>query len=89
MAERKEAFMRIIVAVVSGIILGLWKVLIQVLTVIHWIYVIFSGKRIKELADFCEIWNTQTYTFLKYLTFVSNERPFPFRKIKKSISNFK
>ena len=43
MAERKEAFMRIIVAVVSGIILGLWKVLIQVLTVIHWIYVIFSG----------------------------------------------
>lgn len=89
MSQRKEAWFRVIVLIISGIIIGIWKALIQFLAVIHWVYVIFSGKRIKELAEFCEIWNTQTYIFLRYITFVSNERPFPFKKLSKNISNFK
>ncbi|MBU2634519.1 MAG: DUF4389 domain-containing protein [Nanoarchaeota archaeon] len=88
MAERTEALMRIIVAIISGIILGIWKALIQIITVIHWIMVIFVGKRNKELAEFCEIWNTQTYIYIRYLTFVSNKRPFPFNKLEKNISKF-
>jgi len=89
MSERSEAWMRIVVAIVSGIILSVWKTLIQVLIVVHWILVIFTGKRNKGLAQFSEIWNTQTYVFLRYITFVSNERPFPFVSLSKSISKFK
>jgi len=81
--------MRIIVAIVSGIILAVWRWLIAVFVVINWIYTLFVGKRIKELAELSEIWNTQTYIFLRYLTFVTNERPFPFRNLTKSISKFK
>jgi len=83
MSERKEAWFRIIVAIVSGIILGLWKALIQILVIVHWVYVVFAGKRIEGLSEFCHIWNCQVYTFLKYLTFATNERPFPFNDLAK------
>lgn len=88
MGERSEALIRIIVLVVTGIILGIWKTLIQFLTAIHWIMVIFTGKRNQGLAEFSEIWNTQMYIFLRYMTFVSNKRPFPFNSIEKNISKY-
>ena len=87
MSERKEAWFRIIVIIVSGIILGIWRGLIQILSFIKWLIVIFSGKRNKSIAEFCEYWNTQTYKFVKYTTFVTNKRPFPFSKLDK-ISKF-
>lgn len=88
MAERKEALMRILVGIISGIILGIWKALIQVLSVIHWIVVVITGKRNKGLAEFCEIWNSQMYIFLRYMTFVSNKRPFPFSELENNLSKF-
>jgi len=88
MGERTEALMRIVIGLVSGIILSIWKVLIQVLGIVHWLIVIFSGKRNKEIAGLSEIWNTQIYVFLRYMTFVSNKRPFPFDVLGKNISKF-
>jgi len=89
MGERTEALMRILVGLISGIVLGLWKALIQLLGIVHWIIVIFTGKRNKDIAKFCEIWNTQIYIFLRYMTFVTNERPFPFNNLTKDLSKFK
>ncbi len=88
MSERKEAWFRILVAIVSGIILGIWRILIKILMIINWFITIFTGKRNKELADFCEYWNTEIYKFIRYMTFVSNERPFPFTHMER-ISKFK
>ena len=87
LSERKEAWFRIIVAIVSGIILSVWKALISILAIVNWFIVIFSGKRNKELADFCEYWNTEIYKFVRYMTFVSNKRPFPFSSMER-ISKF-
>lgn len=87
--ERPEAWMRIVVGIVTGIILGVWRYFIVVLVILHFIYAIFSGKRNKEFAELCEIWNTQVYVFLRYMSFVSNERPFPFKKLAKNLSKFK
>ena len=81
--ERKEALMRIIVVIVSGIILGVWKILIQVLAIVHFFYVLFSAKRSRELAKFCHIWNDQAYKYLKYATFATNKRVFPFAPLGK------
>lgn len=86
--ERIEALMRVVVCLVSGIILGLWRALIQILTIVHWIMVIILGKRQKGIAEFCEMWNSQIYVFLRYMTFVSNKRPFPFNVLKHNISKF-
>lgn len=88
MAERSEALMRIVVGIVSGIILSVWKIIIQVFGVVNFIITLFTGKRNRDLAEFCEIWNTQTYIFLRYMTFVNNKRPFPFVSLKKSMSKF-
>ncbi|MFA5887873.1 MAG: DUF4389 domain-containing protein [Candidatus Nanoarchaeia archaeon] len=81
--ERKEAFMRIVVLFVSGIILGIWKGLIQILVVVNWLIVLFTAKRNAELANFSEYWNTEIYKFLKYMTFVTNKRPFPFSDLER------
>lgn len=89
MGERLEVLMRILVAIVSGIILSVWKIFVQVLAVINWIYTLFAGKRLRELAELSEIWNTQMYTYLRYLTMVTNERPFPFTSLTKDLSKFK
>lgn len=89
MGERSEALMRIVVLIVSGIVLGVWRILIQVFAIINFIWTLISGKRIKELAQLSEIWNTQMYVFLRYMSFVSNERPMPLRKMTKSFSKFK
>ena len=82
-SERVELIFRIFIAIVSGIVLGIWRYLVAVLAVIHFIMVLFSGQRNPGLADFCEYWNSQTYVYLRYLTFESNEKPFPFSEMKR------
>lgn len=81
MSERKEAFMRIVVGIISGIILALWKMLIIALTIVHFIYAVFSNKRNKEIAEFCNLWPTQQYRFVRYMVFATNTRPFPFTEL--------
>ena len=81
--ERKEAWIRIPIFIVSGIILSAWCVLVKVLAIINWLIAVISGKRSRGIAMFCEYWNTETYKFLKYMTFVTNARPFPFSKIER------
>lgn len=85
--EKKEAWFRILVLIITGIILVLWRYLIIVLVVINWFITVFSGKRDKGIAEFCEYWNTEVYRYARYITFVTNERPFPFT-IMERISKF-
>jgi len=85
--ERREAWFRILVFIITGIILSAWSVLIKILSIINWFIAVISGKRNRGLAVFCEYWNTEVYKFLKYITFVTNSRPFPFSKLGK-ISKF-
>lgn len=86
--EREEAAFRILALLVSGIILYVWMYLIIILSIVNWVITIFTGKRNKEIANFCEYWNTEIYKFTRYISSVSNERPFPFTSIEK-ISSFK
>jgi hypothetical protein len=87
LSERQEAWFRIVVFIVSGIILAIWKWLVMLLSVVNWLVVVVSGKRNKEMAVFCEYWNTEIYKFFRYMTFVSNKRSFPFSNLEK-ISRF-
>jgi hypothetical protein len=89
MGERKEILIRIFVAIISGIILGVWRWFILLIGIVNWVYTLFVGKRIKQISELSEIWNTQIYVFLRYMTLVTNERPFPFRNLTKNMSKFK
>lgn len=86
-SERKEAWFRILVLIISGIILHIWNMVIVIISLINWLITVVSGKRNKDMAEFCEYWNTEFYKFARYLTFQSNVRPFPFTNAEK-ISKF-
>lgn len=86
--ERKEAWFRIIVLIVTGILLSLWGYLTFALSIINFFVVLFTGKRHREMAELCEYWTTTYYEFYRYITFMSNVRPFPFGKLHR-ISKFK
>ncbi|MBU1135983.1 MAG: DUF4389 domain-containing protein, partial [Nanoarchaeota archaeon] len=60
MGERTEILFRIIVSIVSGIILGVWKMFITLICAVNWVITIFTGKRNKEIAELSEYWNTET-----------------------------
>ncbi len=81
--ERKEAWFRILVFIIGGIILAVWSVIVKILSIINWLIAVITGKRSRSLAMFCEYWNSEVYKFLKYMTFVTNTRPFPFNKVGK------
>jgi hypothetical protein len=85
--ERKEALMRIVVAIVTGVILYLWGYVIIFATILNWLIALIAAKRSQGLADFCEYWNSESYKFYRYITGVSNSRPFPFTSIER-ISEF-
>ncbi len=85
-SERKEAWMRIPVAIVSGIILKVWGFFVFCFAIAQLIVVLVEGKKEKELLKMCNIYLIQLYTFVKYITFLSNERPFPFEDLKKEIN---
>jgi hypothetical protein len=87
-SERKEALMRIVVGIVSGIIFYFWTYVIVAFMVVNFFYTLIKGNRSKDLANLCEIYNSQVYSFYKYMTFVSNQRPFPFESLAKNISKF-
>ncbi|MBT7102638.1 DUF4389 domain-containing protein [archaeon] len=80
-SEKKEAWMRIVVGIVSGIILDIWGALIFILAVLNWIITVFSGKRDRGVANFCEYWSSEMYRYLRYMTFATNQRPFPFSEM--------
>lgn len=86
-SERKEALMRVVVFFVSGLILIVWEALIEILCLANWIITLVTGARNKGLAEFSEYWNTEIYRFIRYMTAVTNERPFPFNELKR-ISKF-
>jgi len=86
--ERGEALMRILVGIVSGVILYVWWYVVILFSIINFIYTLIVGKRMKELANMSEIWNTQFYNFIKYMSFLSNKRPFPFEQLEKEMSKF-
>ncbi|MDO8517097.1 MAG: DUF4389 domain-containing protein [Nanoarchaeota archaeon] len=79
--ERKEAWFRIIVLIISGIALYLWGYVILFLTIINWLVAVFSGKYNLGISEFCGIWVKEYSRFLSYMTFQTNERAFPFNPL--------
>jgi len=83
--ERIEAWMRIPIAIVSGIILKVWGFFILCFAIAQLILILVEGKKNRNLMKMSDIYLVQLYTFVKYITFISNERPFPFVELKEKI----
>lgn len=81
--ERLEALWRVLVGIVSGIIFYLWLYVFYVVVVVHWIFALLVGKRHKGLADFGDYFVSNFYIFFRYMSGVTNRRPFPFGDLEK------
>jgi len=51
--------------------------------VINFVLTFLTNQRNKGIAEFCEHFNIEAYKFCRYMTFVSNKRPFPFSPLEK------
>ncbi|MFA5071454.1 MAG: DUF4389 domain-containing protein [Candidatus Pacearchaeota archaeon] len=81
--NKKELWMRIPVFILSGVILYVWGFFILIFALAQLVLLLVEGKKEKEFAHISFMFSNQIYTFFKYITFLSDERPFPFSKMKK------
>lgn len=86
-SERKEALMRLVVLIVTGIIVYLWGYVSLFLILVNWIWTLICGKRNQPIGGFVEKWGSTVYYFVHYVSGESNDRPFPFASIK-SVGKF-
>ncbi len=83
--ERREALIRIPVIIIGWIIMDVWAALVVVVTILHWFYTLFTAKRHKEIAKFSNYFVAYMYSFVRYATFTTNKRPFPWDGFEKPL----
>jgi len=81
--NRRELWMRIPVFILSGMILYVWGFFVLIFSLAQLVLLLVEGKKEKEFTHISSMFSNQIYTFFKYITFLSDERPFPFSQLKK------
>jgi hypothetical protein len=84
-AEQEEALLRIPIVIIGWVIMDLWAVLITAVGIIHLVYAVVTGKRHKEMAVFANYFVTYMFNFVRYATFTTNFRPFPWNDFGKPV----
>ncbi len=87
--NKGEVWMRIPVFIISGIILYVWGFFIFCFTIAQFVLILLKGKREKELLKMSNIYLVQLHIFIRYVTFLSDKRPFPFGELEKEIKKEK
>ena len=80
MGERVEVILRIPLAIVYGIIVGVWGFIVAISFLIHWLYTLILGRRHLGIAKFTNRYLTYVYLVYRYMWLVTNERPWPIGK---------
>ena len=81
--KNKGVWMRIPVFIASGLILYVWTFFICIFALVQLILTLLGNKREKEFLSISSMFCNQIYVFFKYITFLSEEKPFPWEPIKK------
>ncbi len=84
-AERREALIRVPATIIGWVIMDLWATLIVFVSVLHWLYALVTSKRHKGLAKFSNYFVAYMYNFVRYATFTTNKRPFPWDEFGKPV----
>lgn len=83
MVSKKEVWMRIPIGIVSGVILKVWSCFVFVFALVQFILLLLDKKE-KEFSNMFSLFAEQVYCFFKYITFISEEKPFPFSELKRA-----
>ncbi len=87
--NKRDVWMRIPIFIVSGAILNIWAFFVCIFALVQLVLILTNNKKEKEFSNISSMFSNQIYCFFKYISFISEEKPFPWRKIKerKVLSN--
>jgi ABC-type Na+ efflux pump permease subunit len=74
----KDTWLRLVFLIIFGLIFYICSLLAFAASVLQFLAKLFSGSAIRALADFGDDLATYLSQVIRYLTFASDEKPFPF-----------
>ena len=76
--KARSTWLRLFFMLVIAILYGVSRLVVGAVIVLQFFWVLFTGKTNARLLQFGEALATYTYEVVRYLTFATEERPFPF-----------
>jgi len=76
--KTRSTWLRLFFMFVVVLLYSVSRVVVSVVVLLQFFWVLFTGETNKPLEDFGQSLATYTYQIIRYLTFNTEERPFPF-----------
>lgn len=76
--KSKAVWLRLFFMLVVLFLYSVSRVVVGAVIVLQFFWVLLSGRKNAQLAGLGQALATYTYQIVRYLTFVTDERPFPF-----------
>lgn len=76
--KSRSTWLRLFFMVVVVFLYGVSRVVVGAVVVLQFFNVLFTGETNKRLEQLGQALATYTYQVIRYLTFITEERPFPF-----------
>lgn len=76
--KSSETWLRLVFMIVMILIWGISRIVVLAVVAIQFFWVLFTGETNQQLRQFGQSLAIYTYQIVRYLTFNTNERPFPF-----------
>jgi hypothetical protein len=76
--KSRSTWLRLLFMIVMGVCYAVSRFVVGVVIVLQFFYVLFTGETNPRLKELGQSLATYTYQILQYLTFNTEQRPFPF-----------
>jgi hypothetical protein len=76
--KSRSTWLRLLFMIIIAIIYGLSRLVVGAVVVLQFLWVLFTGEPNARLTGFGQSLATYTYQIVRYLTFNTDSRPFPF-----------
>ena len=76
--KSKTTWLRLLFMIIFVFLYGLSRVVVLAVVVLQFFWVLFTGETNEKLRAFGQSLATYTYQLVRYLTYNSDSRPFPF-----------
>ena len=76
--KKRSTWLRLFFMLVVVLLYSVSRIVVSVVVLLQFFWVLFSGETKKQLEIFGLSLATYTYQIIRYLTFNTEERPFPF-----------
>lgn len=76
--KSRSTWVRLAFMIVVLVLYAISRVIVLAVVALQFLWVLFSGKTNSQLAELGQSLATYTYQIIRYLSFVTGDRPFPF-----------